>query len=272
MKMKHGIGALLVAGLLPLTSPAQMPDLRDMAPDWKDVHATVGLRLWQTEWTTWANSSEPNAYVTGGLKRTVIPLVSVRYRNFFVSGSTVLKATFDFPPVTTFNVDFPRQTNVIDPFSFSRKEYDVNLGYFIVPDRLAVSVGWKNIKFSNARYAKEVKGPTVGLSATAPIAAYLSVYGNLAYGIPKVKDTDPQTGQSGLLFRDARGRYLLTEFGVAVPLGHFADALTGATLTAGYRYQRVSVYPNGDPTAIVFANVSTYDLTQGPVIGVSMTF
>src|SRR5262249_59134635 len=123
---------------------------------------------------------------------------------------------------------------------------------------LVASVGWKGIDYHSPVYKWSAKGPTVGMSGSAPLAPQVSLYGNVAYGWPKMQDY-------GVAFSNARGRYLLTEFGLAFPLGQFHEAMGRTVLTAGYRYQRVSAFPN----AADYPHVELYEYTQGPVAGVS---
>jgi hypothetical protein len=211
--------------------------------DWKEVHATLGVRFWRTDWTTWY---DPYVYRDAPDQTTVIPVASLRYKNFLMSGSYMVGKKFTFPE--GFGTE-------------ERKEYDVNIGYFILPG-LAATLGWKHLQYNDQAtpYKWETSGWTVGLSGSAPIASTVSIYGNMAYGRPKVDDKSA--------FRDVRGKYFLTELGLAFPLGAMTDTLTGVVVTAGYRYQRVAAVPNG-PT---FDPVEVFEYTQGPVLGVSYAF
>jgi hypothetical protein len=131
-------------------------------------------------------------------------------------------------------------------------------------------VGWKGLEYkddpfpASGGYKWTAKGPTVGISGNAPIAPWVSGYGNVAYGWPKVEDQN-------VAFSGERGRYLLTELGLAFPLGHWENMLGGGVVTAGYRYQRVTAYANGAGAGRL-VGAQLYEITQGPVVGFSWTF
>ena len=233
---------LAVAALLsPLASTAQTSD--NFLPE--DVRATVGVRLWTTDWSSWFGDG--SRYLHAGIETTVIPVASVRYKNFLMSGSYLLQKDFQFPPESG--------SAIID-----RKEYDVNVGYFLLPG-LAVSLGYKAVEYEGGGYEFSAKGVTFGVSGSAAIAPWTSLYGNLAVGRPKINDTQ-------YAFSNARGKYLLTEFGLAFPLGQMSNSLNGFVVTAGYRYQRIGAFPNG-PAG--FPPRELFETTQGPVLGLSFS-
>jgi hypothetical protein len=212
--------------------------------DMSEIHGTIGVRMWRVDWQSWFFPANPT-YHNADLETAVIPVGSLRYKDFLVSGSYLLSKDFQFNPAP----DYP---------TTERREYDVNLGYFVVPG-LAVSLGWKDVKYdtSDGGYTWHLKGPTLGLSGSAPLAPWSSLYGSLAYGRPKLKDN--------AVFNDVRANYLLTELGLAFPLGHFSDSLHGFVVTAGYRYQRIGAKSNvaGATSDELFEN------TQGAVLGIS---
>lgn len=214
----------------------------------KDVHATVGVRFWQTDWSTWGNVSKRN-YSSADLRWSVIPVVSVSHRDWFASASYQAPGTFEFKE-TGFG------------FRLHRKEYDVNVGYFFVPGRLAATLGWKSVEYDapNSNYKWTAKGPTIGLAGNAPIADWAVLYGNMGIGRPKLDDVTHFVGK--------RGKYFLTEFGLAFPLGAHSNALSGAVVTAGYRYQRIAAYPSFS----TLEHVELYEIAQGPVVGLAWRF
>ena len=236
MKKPFLIAAAL-AFLCPLAGNAQA-----QSDGWMgDVHGTVGLRLWRTEWTSWFTDDR---YLKADTELAVIPLVSLRYKEFLVSGSYMTSTDFKFS----------------SDYTPERREYDINFGYFILPS-LAATVGYKNVSYDSPDgYDWEAKGWTIGLSGSAPVAPWMSLYGNLAYGRPKVSDN------SGV-FNSSRGRYLLTEFGLAFPLGQVEPSLRGFLVTAGYRYQRIGADPA--PGLAGVGSRELFEYTQGPVLGFS---
>ena len=244
---KHLFTAAAVAALSPLAAQAQ----QSQDSTWFDtgeLHGTIGVRLMDMAWTSWFTSATTPVFVEyreANKETTVTPVASVRYKNFFLSGSYMLNKDFDFPLP-----NYPRT---------ERKEYDINLGYFIVPG-LAASVGYKNVKYdtSDGGYRWEAKGPTLGLSGSAPVSPYASLYGNFAYGWPKLHDD--------FAFNDKNGKYLLSELGLAFPLGALTPSMNGFVATVGYRYQRIGAVANGDPSV---AGRELFEYSQGAVIGFS---
>jgi hypothetical protein len=233
----------LAAALSPLATHAQAQSSDSTwMPDMSEVHGTIGLRLWRTDWSTWYDVYE---YHHADQLTAVIPVASLRYKNFLVSGSYMIRKEFEFPSTT----------EGAPPIPVKRNEYDVNVGYFIYPG-LAATVGWKNIDYDNRGYHWRAKGLTVGLSGSAPLAPVVSLYGSAAYGWPKIDD-----GQT--FFNDTRAKYLLTEVGLAFPLGQLNDALGRVVVTAGYRYQRVGAVPN-------FSGVEVFEYAQGPVLAITI--
>jgi len=242
MKIRKWAVAAAVLGGLSGNACAQFADSFS-----GDFHATVGVRAWHTEWTTWFSSTSfPDQYEAANLNWNFIPVVSVSKGRWFLAGS--------YQSPNSFNWDFPQT-------SFRRHEWDANVGYFIVPG-LAVTLGYKNINYKGAGgYDWTSKGLTVGVSGNAPIQSWVALYGNMAYSRPRINDV--------VYFNKQNGYYMLTEFGFAFPLGGFNSELGGAALTAGYRYQRIGAYTNG----LIFASPrKVYETTQGPVIGVAFRF
>lgn len=223
------------------------------SPDsmFNELHGTIGVRFWRVDWSTWFQTAVPNTnvrlaeYRNGDFETTITPVASLRYRDFLLSGSAMASRDFSFPNVS---------------YQFDRREYDVNLGYFLAPGLIA-SLGYKNVKYetSDGEYTWNLKGVTVGMSGSAPLAPWASLYGNVAYGRPKLKDN--------AVFNDVRAKYLLTEVGLAFPLAHMNDSMRGFVVTAGYRYQRIGATPNVNPSP----GHELFEYTQGPVVGLSFS-
>ena len=102
------------------------------------VSVSVGARAWYTEWTTFSyfvdeNTNENLALtqVSASSELAIIPIVSVRYRDFVGSISGI--------PSTDFSFD--------DGSSGTREEFDANIGYFVMPG-LALTLGYKKVSQS----------------------------------------------------------------------------------------------------------------------------
>jgi hypothetical protein len=229
------------AALLSLAADAQERFLPD------DIRATIGVRAWRSDWTSWFDPAH-GSYIGAEGATVVTPVASLRYHDFLLSGSYTIEKDFTF---RGFN---PGEPSLAAP----RKEYDVNVGYFILPSVAAV-IGYKQIEYNVGAYTWEAKGPTIGLSGSAPLVPWSSLYGNIAYGRLKMTDNDAFSG--------TRGKYLLTEFGLAFPLGHWDPSMSAFVLTAGYRYQKLGSYPNRNN----YPNRELFEYTQGPVVGISFS-
>ncbi len=264
LKKPIGAGALLLVGLAP-------------AAQAQDISVTVGLKAWNTKWSTWFTQDtvnvDSNTQISGDVfnrtassEFTFIPALTVRWGDWLVSGSMLAKKEFEFFLSQDGNVD-----GQLDRLSFERKEYDVNVGYSIAPNA-AFTLGWKQLEYKsqNSSYKYKASGATLGFAGSAPLAHGVSMYGNLAYGRPKISD-----GVSG----EPRGDYFLTEVGLAYPLGGMSDMLKSLVLTAGYRYQKLQSdsvtvtttrFTTGQPLGS--REVELIDTTEGFTIGVSGTF
>lgn len=205
-----------------------------------NLDVSVGLKAWNTQWTTWGydNTGTVITQVPAKDKTVLIPLLSVRYHDFVGSLSGFQPTTFRFE----------------DGSSNSRKEFDLNLGWLLTPG-VAATVGYKRVGQAADGNNYQLAGPTVGLSATAPIRAGFSLYGSFGYGWLK------STSGSNVKF-DAD--YQLSELGLAYSLGTGAIP-RAVTFTLGYRIQ-VLTSKEALPTQ------DARDLTQGFTLGVLGVF
>jgi hypothetical protein len=144
---------------------------------------------------------------------TSIPVLSLRYKNFFVSGSYYAETTFSFPRTagSVIDVAIDQSGNIIDraatlvDLSAKRSEWDVALGYYLNP-YLGVTVGYKNmnqdvtttsslvdtsgqvlVRGSPSTTKFEISGPTLGLFGSVPVVNRFGVYGSFGYGFLETK-------------------------------------------------------------------------------------
>ncbi|CAK0742554.1 putative Secreted protein [Gammaproteobacteria bacterium] len=203
----------------------------------------------------------------------------MRYKNFFLGGSLTPKKDYSFesqragvvglkyvPRGSTSNVNEEFIDGVVLPEA-SRKEWDLNIGYFITPN-LALSLGYKELtrdysyqyNFSNISVANQghvdfdwrdsshltAKGPIIGLSTVAPVGMGINVFANLAFGLPKVDESiaSNQTLFSSSHSESSDGKYYFGELGLnyTVPLG---GVLSAISFSGGYRFQRIEYKSNG---------------------------
>lgn len=262
---------ILLSGMV-TAAQAQMPDLSSLS-------VTVGAKVWSTTWSTWffSNVGDPisnQAPVFDTYRNvfnrespseaTFIPQITVRSGPWLVSASALAKREFTFH----LNDDLDGNQQ-LDESRFERKEYDVNFGYAIAPS-LAVTLGYKQLEYQGGGYRYKARGPTLGVSGSAPLTPMVSMYGSLAYGRPRISEG---------LASQKRGTYFLSEIGLAFPLGQMNDALKSVVVTAGYRYQKLT----SDSVTITSTILSTgqvigsrevdlVDTTSGVTVGVSATF
>ena len=272
----------------------------------KDFTVAVGLKLWINEWNTWRTPNLTIAGLTplrGANVSTLtsdshgevspIPSLTVRYKDFFLSGSYLTQTDYSFPEQTD-KVDFQNSAITFGyKLAGSRKEWDVILGYQILPG-LALTTGYKEInqafyqegcaasfagasqncpqtasgnKLLDARVT--YGGPTLGITGSAALDRErfpgLGVYGSFAYGwlganytrsgaAQSVGDVDYYVGELGFTYT-----HLLKEMPVYLPL-------SSATAYAGYRYQSYESHikdTNGN---------NPKDVVQGFVTGLNFAY
>ncbi len=221
--------------------------IEDPSPARKDFSVTVGLKAWANEWQSW---NDPGSAGMGTAKATAInPSVTIKYKDFFVSGGFMPKKTYDVPSslngVTT---------------QASRKEMDLSVGYYVHP-QLALTLGYKQITQTWGTVDYVWKIPAVGLSAAAPLqGTNVFMYGNAAIGWASVS-TNPAS--KAVVWNYKGGTYTTTEVG----LGY---AITPSfRLTGGYKYQ---VCPTSTEVLLNATRITVTDSTRGFVFGGSYTF
>jgi hypothetical protein len=167
-----------------------------------------------------------------------MPIVSVRYADFIASLSALPSTSFSFA----------------DGHEDQREEFDVNVGYFVLPG-LALTLGYKKVQQSNGPDRYRPAGPVIGLSGNAPLSGAWSLYGNLGVGRLKTPGGDPISFDAD---------YRLTELGVAYALDG-QDFPRRWTFTAGYRIQVMS-------SKEAFGTQDGRDTTEGFTLGAIATF
>jgi hypothetical protein len=254
MKLRKILTAAVATGsIFAVTHPALAAD--DGGAD--SVRTTIGVRTWIGTWEgNQTGARVPNA--AGGFTDSVarldsssepivIPFVAVRYRDFGISGSVMMRRSFSF-------------SNPSINFSDERREWDLNASYFIAPG-LSASIGYKHIDWTGAT----IKGPIIAMSASAPLQGNLGLYGTLALGLLKT-DVPSTAFKSG-----ARTDYNLGEFGLSYSIA----ALKGSALTVGYRTQHIrakGLWPITSTTSPAVTYVDGVDTLSGPTVGFLVSF
>lgn len=205
-----------------------------------DAQVFAGIRLWVNEWDipfldrrASISPSSPGGIIWRDEIHTTVsdaevapmPTIGVRYGKFLGS------MTYFVP--TSYEGKGGLQRSV------ERSEFDVNLGYFVLPSVL-LSVGYKAGKIDRisdllSDSEQEIAAVLVGVSASAPLTDRLSLYGNFAYGVARQESDSP----------DARGedrydaRYTIGEVGMSFRLfeGTPTAFVRSASASLGYRVQ-----------------------------------
>jgi hypothetical protein len=204
--------------------------------------ATVGLKAWNTQWTTFGyevvGGDSVVTQVPAEDKLVWLPQVSLRYRDFLATISAYPSTTHDF----------------VGGGSNTRKELDLNLGYYVLPT-VAVTLGYKKLSQASGPDLYELTGPVLGVAATAPLGHDFSLYGSLGFG--RMKDTSASTVHF-------KADYRLSELGLAYTLATPGVA-KAVSFTAGWRTQVLS-------SKEALGNQDGRDLTQGLTFGALVSF
>jgi hypothetical protein len=237
----------------------------------KNFHATLGVKAWYNTWeksgrfcdSTQSGSCIPSE--TAGPKLALIPALSLRYKNFFASGGYFTKTSYDFPTFSNVQNIGGTPTIVRNTTTGERSEYDVNLGYFVLPT-VGITLGYKNIKQEFTQVVStptttttfhnsfKQNGPTLGLVASAPIGGRFNLYGNGAFGPSKYSTST-----------NSSGYYYSTELGIAY------GATDHIAVTLGAKYAVLDF--SGPTTAGGNGKEQRLrDVTSGFILGASYTF
>jgi len=225
---------------------------------------TIGAKVWNASWLSYlpaayagfgANGQPALGDVVnateGSRSTSVLPLVGVRYGKFIASGSYG-RFTSDFnllnSPVAT-----PSGTLLTSRSDhFVRKESDLTLGYFVLP-QVALTLGYKHAKerrdsrtglspqrapLSDTR----ANGVLLGAVASFPIQGALNFYAQGGYGPARLKTRSLDNSFAQI---DAHGRYLIGEFGLNYPFLIDKAGLRAASAAIGYRSQTVKTRSSG---------------------------
>ncbi len=229
----------------------------------KDFSASVGVKMWMNQWnlpdanTTTSGSRFITSY-TSATETTLIPVLSVRTKNWLVSGSYFTKTEYDFEKQSAdllfFNVGIPHMNISL---TNERTEWDINTGYYL-HKYLLVTAGYKGIKrtleitsgvpgspATKISIDSKSSGPTLGVASVVPLQGRLGLYGNFAYG--RLDTTEEiagvtATGEATTIPHNTTADYYLGEMGLFYSF-KIAKVIDAATVSLGYRFQ--SLYYKG---------------------------
>jgi hypothetical protein len=239
-----------------------------------DFSATIGLKMWNHTWSSWATAPEyvPNDYgypivrssvndVEAGNTQGWIPSFSVRYKDFMLGGSYFAKKSYDFSASANQRLyGGTPYGGIVGMRDVKREEFDLTAGYYVLPT-LAIIGGYKEVDqwWGGDKY--KYSGPIIGVSASAPLTSGFSLYGTVAVG-PTMKLTRPNGGAK------SDSDYRLGEVGLAYAfdVGGVAGikSLIG---TMGYRSQVIVTKMTG-----LTSDLKGRDTTEGLTLGVVAAF
>jgi hypothetical protein len=260
---------LLVMGL---SGAAFASDTEQTTKVGKDVYLSLGYKVWYNTWQTAYNS-----WPAGGGGANIMSLTSesvaapiisasLKISKFLIAGSYMTTPDYKFPDYEDVLATGPTFSTPFNVYrtTASRKESDVNLGYYISP-AIALTIGYKQVKqtyndldpttnaFNFSSWTKYT-GPIVGITGGGSIGGGFAFYGNLSYGILKGEfEGDPEKFDA---------TYSSTELGIAYrPVSFLA-------ILVGYKYQTIDSKLN-DPA---FDKQVALDVTKGFIFGANLIF
>jgi hypothetical protein len=235
-----------------------------------DIYFTLGYKTWFNTWQTPFNSfpAEGGANIMSLTSESVAAPIfsaSLKISDFLIAGSYMKTPDYDFPDSEDVLNTSTTGTGAFYVFgtSASRKESDINLGYYVAP-AMAITIGMKNVKQTyNDLYADrsifstswtKYSGPIVGITGGGALGAGFAFYGNLSYGFLKGEfEGDPEKFDA---------TYSSTELGIAYRPVSFLSFLVG------YKYQTIDTKIT-DPA---FNGQVALDVTKGFILGANLTF
>ncbi len=209
----------------------------------KDWHVTVSGKLWANSWNAWTTAGASGTTSVVASKVPVIGGVTARYKDFFISGNYSPSTNYDF-------------SSYAGQGTYSRKEFDVNAGYYLVP-QVALALGYKQIDLSYSAASQwKYKFAILGINGVSRIndtPAFM--YGNGAFGVGTVSSTYAPFAGYGA--GNPTYESMEAGFGFAITKNFVA--------TIGYKYQQL---------ALSFSNqvAKARDITTGYMFGVAYTF
>jgi len=274
---KAYITILLLVLVTGFAAAAFAADTEETTKVGKDIYFTLGYKTWINTWQTALNSYPPEGganimSLTSDSVAAPIFSSSLKIGKFLIAGSFMKTPDYTFPDSQDALVAGPTPTTVPPPglvfykfkTSASRKENDINLGYYITP-AMAITVGIKNVKqtYNDLNADRSIfstswtkySGPIVGITGGGRLGeSDFSFYGNLSYGFLKGEfEGDPQTFNA---------TYSSTELGIAYRPISFLSFLVG------YKYQTI----DSKLTDPAYNNQVALDVTKGFILGANLTF
>jgi hypothetical protein len=256
MRKNLMLAVLSCLALVAAAAPARADETHMLG---ENTSLTLGYKLWLTTWETAIGGPSGTNHVTAltkGTDATSVPNLSLKYKNWLISGSYLVTGDFHFPSYQDVRANGTLGPNVA--FTASRTETDLNVGYYVTPN-LVATVGYKNVEQKYTEYDNGVlagpaskthyNGVTAGLGGSAGIGHGWSMYGNAAGGLMSATYS-PSSGNAQTALYEA------SEVG-------FAWHHQGFGASLGYKFQYLTTHTPGNVSA---------DVTRGYMLGMNYTF
>lgn len=180
---------------------------------------SVGLKAWNAHWMTFGYETNANGDQVLTQNETqdkllVLPTLGLRWGDFIGAVSGFRSSSFSF---------------VDGSDAGKRKEYDVNLGYRILPG-FALTLGYKKLQQGGGENVYRPAGPIYGFSGNAVLSGPWTIYGSVGLGRLKTPGGDKISFDAD---------YRQTEVGLAYTL-QASGWPRSWSFTAGYRIQSLS--------------------------------
>jgi len=230
----------------------------------KNLYFSIGVKVWAAEWQSSMQGGGSITSTTATAEPVLIPALGIKYKDFFLSGSYFNTTKFEFQEFSNIENFGPPTGFAVttSKVSADRTESDVNAGFYIFRS-VALSLGYKQVSQKyHTTYTvpgivdftddseTTIKGPTLGIVASASIGEGLGIYENFSYG--QLKATYTGVSESD----DAR--YISSELGFTYRAGI-------ALMSLGYKYQAID-------TQSASSKLIGPDVTKGFLFGVNFVF
>lgn len=237
-----------------------------------DLLFSMGYKLWLNSWQSWDTGRGGANFVEFSQPgvASMVPM-ALKYKNFFTTLNLMFTGDYKFPQFT--DVTTGGATQTVDERA-SRDEVDWNVGYYVVPNNLGITVGLKDVNqhwntsinggpFAATNTNWSWIGPTLGITGGAGIGNGFSIYGNGVGGImAETHDNEPSD-------QNDTATYEAMEMGIA-----WKPQTVPMNVSFGYKYQRINTKLDIANTAATaqFANIRGIDVTSGYTLGVNVLF
>lgn len=258
---------------------ARAEDLADSKPQF-----SVGLKAWNSSWLSYlptvinvnggASTASFVDAVEGDQRTTLLPVLAVRYKNYFISSSYArYSSNFSVPHSINQTGELTSRSDHI-----ARNETDLTAGYYLM-ENIAITAGYKygvetrdsslgiTPGVSSHLYDVTVKGLLFGAFANFPIQGGLRSYWQLGYGPTRVNISFPPASANAPI--NVHGSYQIGEIGLVYALPLDRLSMTGANVGLGYRSQTLK----SRSRAPYSADPRNYrDVKDGVILSLNVSF